>query len=165
MEKASLSKIKPIMEKLNTRRGRNFEDAYICTREIFKLVYQLEKRRVRRNKSPVFIVTLQVIGEGLTVEELDKIASRILDIFKKQLRPNDVVCRLDENNFVVLINNIDNKTIQGLMEKINYFFYSLSNINYRKSWIDIFNRTGLIWYYKIIEADRSRKNIKDYEVL
>lgn len=156
MKKIAVMEIKPIMEKLNSRRGSNIKDAYICDREIFELVYQLEKKRNKRSKSNAFVVSLKVIGEGLAVEEMDKTAIRILDVFKKRLRSNDIVCKLDKNNFVLLINNIIyEELIQRLTVRINYFFYSLSNINHRKSWIDIFNRTGLIWDYKPIQYHSS----------
>lgn len=151
MKKAAINKIKPVMKELNSRQVVS-KDAFICEIETFELVYNLEKRRLKRSDSPAFILSLKVIGEGLMEEELDKTTTRVIDTFERRLRPGDAVCKLDENNFVLLINNIDEKTIKRLIERINHFFYSLSNINNRETWVDIFKRIGFIWDYKTIQG-------------
>jgi len=148
MEKVVFKEIRPIIEKLNSSEIN--KDIFICDREIFKMVYKLEKKRKKRSKSSAYILNLKVIGEGLEEEELERISSRIIATFKDRLRSGDTVCKLDENNFVLLINNIEEKMLQLIIKRINYGFYSLKSLNYRSDWIDLFKRSGLVWDYKII---------------
>ncbi|MFW5790592.1 MAG: hypothetical protein ACOCWE_05030 [Bacillota bacterium] len=148
MNKVFINEIRPIMEKLNSSEIN--KEVFVCDKEIFRMVYQLEKKRKERNKSSAYILNLKVIGEGLAVEELDKISSRMLNIFEKRLRPGDAVCKLDKNNFVLLINNIEEKMLQMIIRRINCSFYNLRNLNNRIVWVDLFKRSGLIWDYKVI---------------
>lgn len=148
MEKVFRKEIRPIMEKLNSSQIN--KEVFFCDREIFKMVYKLEKKRKERSKSSSYILNLKVIGEGLDGVELERIASRMLKIFENKLRPGDAVCKLDKNNFVLLINNIEEKILQMIIKRINYSFYSLKSLNNRTVWIDLFKRSGLVWDYKII---------------
>lgn len=150
MEKAAMSKIKPVMENLNASYGK-IHDAYICDIETFEMVYKLEKKRAKRRGASASIISLKVIGEGLIDEDLNEISARLLKIFKDYLRPDDLVCRLDENNFVLLVNNIEDEELLKILNRLNYFFYSLSEGAKSSKCVEIFKRTGLVWDYNFIE--------------
>ena len=153
MEKATLKEIKPIMEKLNTRKDNN---VYISDIDTFKMAYNLEKKRAKRSRSSAYLLYLRVIGEGLSEDELKMISDRIISILNNKLRSGDVASKYEVNNFLILVNNTEEKKMKLLIERINYFFYNKSNLKQRSPWIEIFKKSGLVWDYKKIKSEMNR---------
>lgn len=153
MEKATLKEIKPIMEKLNTRKDNN---VYISDIDTFKMAYNLEKKRAKRSRSSAYLLYLRVIGEGLSEDELKMISDRIISILNNKLRSGDVASKYEGNNFLILVNNIGEKKMKLLIERINYFFYNKPNLKQQSHWIDIFKRSGLVWDYKKVKSEMNR---------
>ncbi len=148
-----MKEIKPIMEKLNTRKDNN---VYISDIDTFKMAYNLEKKRAKRSRSSAYLLYLRVIGEGLSEDELKMISDRIISILNNKLRSGDVASKYDDNNFLILVNNIREDKLKLLIERVNYFFYSMYNLNQQSVWIDIFKRSGLVWDYKKVKSEMNR---------
>ncbi len=148
-----MKEIKPIMEKLNTRKDNN---VYISDIDTFKMAYNLEKKRAKRSRSSAYLLYLRVIGEGLSEDELKMISDRIISILNNKLRSGDVASKYEGNNFLILVNNIREDKLKLLIERVNYFFYSMYNLNQQSVWIDIFKRSGLVWDYKKVKSEMNR---------
>ncbi len=148
-----MKEIKPIMEKLNTRKDNN---VYISDIDTFKMAYNLEKKRAKRSRPSAYLLYLRVIGEGLSEDELEMISDRIISILNNKLRSGDVASKYEGNNFLILVNNIREDKLKLLIERVNYFFYSMYNLNQQSVWIDIFNRSGLVWDYKKVKSEMNR---------
>ena len=155
MEKAALNEIRPIMEKLNAREDMD-NNVYICDIETFKLAYNLEKKRAKRSRKPAYLLYLKVIEEGLEEDDLEKISDRIIAILNNKLRSGDAASKYENNNFLIIVNNTEESKLKLLIERINYFFYNISNLKQQSTWIDIFKRTGLVWDYKKVKSEMNR---------
>jgi len=153
MEKAALKEIKPIMEKLNTR---EVSKVYVSDIDTFRVAYQLEKNRAKRSRAPAYLLYLKVIGESLGEHELEMISDRIISILNNKLESGDVASKYEDNNFLILVNNIREDKLKLLIERVNYFFYSMYNLNQQSVWIDIFKRSGLVWDYKKVKSEMNR---------
>ncbi len=100
--------------------------AFICEYEIFKDIYQLQRRMLERHNSTMFIGLITV---GNTYEQkfdplvLDSIMRRLLELTRTSLRRGDTLSRYSATQYVVLLPNVTHETGGMVMERIKRSFY------------------------------------------
>ena len=100
--------------------------AFICEYEIFKDIYQLQRRMLERHNSTMFIGLITV---GNTYEQkfdpliLDSIMRRLLELTRTSLRRGDTLSRYSATQYVVLLPNVTHETGGMVMERIKRAFY------------------------------------------
>lgn len=112
---------KQIMEQL-TNEERNIEaiqkdllkdesegGAYICNYEIFKNIYKVYTRAIKRTNEDICIMLATLINADGTIPEKDVIIKKMKvmeSVLSRQLRMGDVVSRYSGTQFVVMIPNL-----------------------------------------------------------
>lgn len=75
--------------------------AFVCEAELFPSILLLERRRLARNNAEASIVFLDVDAPE---EELEDLAAEIINkVANISMRTGDVICRLDETHFALLL--------------------------------------------------------------
>ncbi len=111
--------------------------AFVCDYSIFKDIYSLYMRNMKRQDTPMFlaIISLQYVGmKELNPIETDKAMKLLLDIIQQRLRSGDTIARYSLNQYVVLLPNIPThdiaKTILKRMQSAYYTTGENSKFNY-----------------------------------
>ncbi len=101
--------------------------AFVCEYEIFKEIYQLQRRMLERYNSTMFLglVTLSSTYEqNFDPLVLDSIMRRLLELTVHSLRRGDTVSRFSAAQLVLLLPNVTYETGTLVMERLKKSFYS-----------------------------------------
>ncbi len=123
-EKYSNENIKEIFEELN--REDEDEGALMCDYSIFKYIYRLYMRNIKRLETGVFIVLVNVstLGGDTSPIETDRAMRRLCEIMKADLRVGDALTRKNVKTFALLLPRIDEESsCKFVMERIKQAFY------------------------------------------
>lgn len=93
----------------------------MCNINTFSLIYELEKRRLNRNKITKFLVHIVMLDKKNIISS-PSTQEKIKDILKRRLRSGDVVCEWDINNYLILLMNINQKNVKKVVNRIENLF-------------------------------------------
>ena len=143
---ASIKKLEPRLKRENNadpstylesiRDRSEVEGAYVCGPEIFTLLYDLEKRRSRREVISRFVVHLRLAGKSRKGEnyssceksELAQLGDKLLKILQKDLRCGDIVCRWSGKHFIILLINLSENDVSKILERIKKSWKADNNL-------------------------------------
>ncbi len=100
--------------------------AFVCEYEIFREIYQLQRRLIERYNSTMFLALITVSN---TYEQrfdslvLDNIMKQLLDTARFNLRRGDTISRYSAMQYVVLLPSVTYETGKMVMERIKKAFY------------------------------------------
>ncbi|MDO4572905.1 MAG: BTAD domain-containing putative transcriptional regulator [Clostridia bacterium] len=119
---ADIEKVQSMLEEDEATSG-----AFVCEYEIFKEIYQLQRRMVERYNSTMFLALLTIgntFEQGFDPLVLDSIMKHLLDVTKKNLRRGDTVSRYSAMQYVVLLPAVTYETGKLVMERVKSAFYA-----------------------------------------
>ena len=102
------------------------EGAFVCEYEIFKEIYQLQRRIIQRYNSTMFLALITVSN---TYEQrfdnlvLDSIMKQLLETARTNLRKGDTLSRYSAMQYVVLLPSVTYESGKMVMERIKKAFY------------------------------------------
>ena len=100
-------------------------NSYVCNRDIFQHIYRLEKRRSGRRRYYSYLTQIKL--EERKDNNIKKASQGIEEILSERLRSGDVVCKWNNNHFVLILNNVDDNGVSKVMKRIRDHFFK--NIN------------------------------------
>jgi len=112
-EKEDKNYLNLIKEKLEER--DNVRGAFICTNDIFRMIYKLEKRRSERNNKPIFIAYIKFNNKDLIENNIYQIEG----ILQKELRKGDIITRWDEDQYLMLLLDLNNQYASKVIKRIS----------------------------------------------
>ncbi len=101
--------------------------AFVCEYEIFKDIYQLQRRMIERYNSTMFIALLTISNTYDVPFDplvLDSIMKKLLDITRLSLRRGDTISRYSSMQYVILLPSINYETGKMVMERVKRVFYN-----------------------------------------
>ncbi len=103
-------------------------NSYVCNKEIFKHIYKMEKQRSSRQKNYSYLSHIKL--EEKRKNNIKKASQGIEKILSTKLRSGDVVCKLNNNHFVLIVNNVDDNGINVAMKRVKkHFLKSINDSN------------------------------------
>lgn len=106
------------------------EGAFVCEYEIFKDIYQLQKRLIERNGGTFFIGLITInstSSDNINASELDNVMEKILQISKQSLRKGDTIARFSKLQYVILLPCVSYEGGKKVMERIKRNYYTKYN--------------------------------------
>lgn len=118
---ADIEKVQATIEEEDEMGG-----AFVCEYEIFKEIYQLQRRIIQRYNSTMFLALITVSN---TYEQrfdnlvLDNIMKQLLNVARTNLRRGDTISRYSAMQYVILLPSVTYETGKMVMERIKKAFY------------------------------------------
>ncbi len=95
--------------------------AYLCDRDTFSYIYNLEQRRSEREWNDSYFSRIKI--DDIQGINLEKASEMLENVLKENLRQGDLVCRWEDDHYMVILNDINKKNTNKVMERIyNNFF-------------------------------------------
>lgn len=118
---ADIEKVQGMLEEDDASQG-----AFVCEYEIFKEIYQLQRRMLERYNGTMFLALLTISN---TYEQrfdnlvLDNIMKQLLNVAQTNLRRGDTISRYSVMQYVVLLPSVTYETGRLVMDRIKKAFY------------------------------------------
>ena len=119
---ADIEKVQNMLEEDTDGHG-----AFVCEYEIFKEIYQLQRRMLERYNGTMFLALLTISN---TYEQrfdnlvLDNIMKQLLHVSQSNLRRGDTISRYSVMQYVVLLPSVTYETGRMVMDRIKKAFYN-----------------------------------------
>ncbi len=119
---ADIEKVQNMLEEDKDGHG-----AFVCEYEIFKEIYQLQRRMLERYNGTMFLALLTISN---TYEQrfdnlvLDNIMKQLLHVSQTNLRRGDTISRYSVMQYVVLLPSVNYETGRMVMDRIKKAFYN-----------------------------------------
>ena len=119
---ADIEKVQNMLEEDTDGHG-----AFVCEYEIFKEIYQLQRRMLERYNGTMFLALLTISN---TYEQrfdnlvLDNIMKQLLHVSQSNLRRGDTISRYSVMQYVVLLPSVTYETGRLVMDRIKKAFYN-----------------------------------------
>ena len=119
---ADIEKVQGMLEENDASMG-----AFVCEYEIFKEIYQLQRRMLERYNGTMFLALLTISN---TYEQrfdnlvLDNIMKQLLNVAQTNLRRGDTISRYSVMQYVVLLPSVTYETGRLVMDRIKKAFYA-----------------------------------------
>jgi hypothetical protein len=119
---ADIEKVQNMLEEDTDGHG-----AFVCEYEIFKEIYQLQRRMLERYNGTMFLALLTISN---TYEQrfdnlvLDNIMKQLLHVAQTNLRRGDTISRYSVMQYVVLLPSVTYETGRLVMDRIKKAFYN-----------------------------------------
>lgn len=119
---ADIEKVQNMLEEDTDGHG-----AFVCEYEIFKEIYQLQRRMLERYNGTMFLALLTISN---TYEQrfdnlvLDNIMKQLLLVSQTNLRRGDTISRYSVMQYVVLLPSVTYETGRLVMDRIKKAFYN-----------------------------------------
>ena len=119
---ADIEKVQNMLEEDTDGHG-----AFVCEYEIFKEIYQLQRRMLERYNGTMFLALLTISN---TYEQrfdnlvLDNIMKQLLHVSQTNLRRGDTISRYSVMQYVVLLPSVTYETGRLVMDRIKKAFYN-----------------------------------------
>ena len=107
-DKVELKNIKQELDKTDNL-------AYFCTYEVFKCIYDIERRRALRGDQEGFLIMLDIEGRN-NQEETMQLA---LNQLKFRLRKGDIITRASDSQYIILLTNLNDKQAIEVINRIS----------------------------------------------
>ncbi|MCH5287621.1 MAG: winged helix-turn-helix domain-containing protein [Christensenellaceae bacterium] len=130
-------------------------EAFVCDYDVFKEIYNIEIRNIRRMGSTVFLGMIMIgraDGQPLESMKQSNVMRGLINILRVNLRKGDVITQFSPTMVAVLLPMVNYKTGDSVMERMKSLFYrqypnSSLQFDYRISPVgddgdDFWNRTG-----------------------
>jgi DNA-binding SARP family transcriptional activator len=96
-----------------------FENAFFCSAEVFRSIYELERRRSERSgvKAVIGMITLDqphTASHGQQQQRMQAFQQHVL----RQLRKGDTVTRWNDSQFLVLLPGLDTETMDKVLNRV-----------------------------------------------
>jgi DNA-binding SARP family transcriptional activator len=99
------------------------QGGFICDVVVFRELYQLELRRVNRNENNIALGLLTLIKTGYE-QDVNTMMEHLQNILKNFLRGSDIVTRLNNSQFLVLLTDTDYiEAKEKILERIEQEFW------------------------------------------
>ena len=124
IERTSSADISDIRNDL--RESNDSDGAFVCEYAIFKDIYQLHMRNLKRLGTPMFLALVTVTSlDKQPVEPLvlDKAMKQLLETLKSSLRKGDTISRYSPSQFAVLLPTQNYENGRIAMERVKKSFY------------------------------------------
>lgn len=119
---ADIEKVQGMLEEDSESYG-----AFVCQYEIFKEIYQLQRRMLERYNGTMFLALLTVSNtsdQRFDNLVLDNIMKRLLNVAQTNLRRGDTISRYSVMQYVVLLPSVTYETGRIVMDRIKKAFYN-----------------------------------------
>ena len=119
---ADIEKVQNMLEEDKDGHG-----AFVCEYEIFKEIYQLQRRMLERYNGTMFLALLTISN---TYEQrfdnlvLDNIMKQLLLVSQTNLRRGDTISRYSVMQYVILLPSVTYETGRLVMDRIKKAFYN-----------------------------------------
>ena len=119
---ADIEKVQNMLEEDTDGHG-----AFVCEYEIFKEIYQLQRRMLERYNGTMFLALLTISN---TYEQrfdnlvLDNIMKQLLHVSQTNLRRGDTISRYSVMQYVILLPSVTYETGRLVMDRIKKAFYN-----------------------------------------
>jgi DNA-binding SARP family transcriptional activator len=127
-EKSSEAEIEEICKEL--RKGTPDPGAFVCEYAIFKDVYHLQMRNLKRAGTAMFLALVDVRrmdNRQMEALEIKQVMARTLDVMRESLRQGDTISRYSPLQYVVLLPSVTSAvTGRTVIERVKRLFYSNS---------------------------------------
>ncbi len=100
--------------------------AFVCEYAVFKEIYHLQMRNLKRLGSTIFLCVIMVGDPNEPITDSisqDNIMNGLLEILKKNLRKGDTITRFSPMIFALLLPAVNYSTGKTAMERIKRLFY------------------------------------------
>ena len=125
-EKDTAADIEEICRELTTGGGNG--GAFICEYAIFKDIYHLQMRNLKRLGTVMYLVLVSVHrmdNRQIEALEMTQVMDRLLEALKESLRRGDTVARYSPLQYVVLLPSITHNHMgRAVIERVKSLFYS-----------------------------------------
>lgn len=118
---ADIEKVQNMLEEEDAGTG-----AFVCEYEIFREIYQLQRRMIERYNSTMFLALLTISN---TYEQrfdslvLDNIMKQLQNITQHNLRRGDTMSRYSAMQYVILLPSVTYETGKMVMDRVKKAFY------------------------------------------
>ena len=119
---ADIEKVQNMLEEDKDGHG-----AFVCEYEIFKEIYQLQRRMLERYNGTMFLALLTISN---TYEQrfdnlvLDNIMKQLLHVSQSNLRRGDTISRYSVMQYVILLPSVTYETGRLVLDRIKKAFYN-----------------------------------------
>ena len=119
---ADIEKVQNMLEEDKDGHG-----AFVCEYEIFKEIYQLQRRMLERYNGTMFLALLTISN---TYEQrfdnlvLDNIMKQLLHVSQTNLRRGDTISRYSVMQYVILLPSVTYETGRLVLDRIKKAFYN-----------------------------------------
>lgn len=143
-ERTSEADIKEILDELRVDTEPQQDGAFVCEYAIFKDIYHLHMRNLKRLGTSMFIVLVtlnQIDSQPMDAFLLDKYMKELLSTLQLCLRKGDTISRHSPTQYALLLPSINFDTGRQVMERVKKTFYKKCPstkfmMNYRMSPIE-----------------------------
>lgn len=107
--------------------SENQPGAFVCEYAVFKEIFNLQIRNLRRLQTTMFLAVIMVSdikGEALDSMRQAGIMNGLMEILKTNLRKGDAITHYSPTMLALLLPTADYKTAGMVMERIKKIFYS-----------------------------------------
>ena len=103
--------------------------AFFCDKETFKVIYRIEKRRLKRSSVPVYLFHIKFLEDNIDFKKRNKINKKFKKMLEKNIRLSDVICQWHDNYFILILYNVEENNLGIIKERIlnNYKKLDLNN--------------------------------------
>ena len=118
---ADIEKVQSMLEEEDDGHG-----AFVCEYEIFREIYQLQRRMIERYNSTMFLALLTInntYDQRFDNLVLDNIMKQLLHIVQANLRRGDTVSRYSAMQYVILLPSVTYETGRLVMDRVKKAFY------------------------------------------
>lgn len=108
-----------IQEQLKSRESA--AGAFVCDPELFHYFYQLERSRRERSGQGACLALLALTGPALRMPPRERVRSAmdtLLRILRGSLRKGDIVCRMQEAQCLIILQNVDQDLSSKILSRI-----------------------------------------------
>ena len=102
------------------------KEAFVCDYEVFKQIYNIEVRNIKRLDSTIFLGVIMISrkgGEAIDSMKQSSIIRGLVDILRSNLRKGDVVTQFSPTIVAVLLPMVNFKTGNSVLERVKSLFY------------------------------------------
>ncbi|MFW6269345.1 MAG: BTAD domain-containing putative transcriptional regulator [Bacillota bacterium] len=133
----NMRKDNPASAMKNMKLREKEKGAFVCNPETFTMIYDLEKRRSRRDHPSGLILHLKMSAKSELLSDTEEAENKMKQVLKSYLRCGDVVCHWSQKHFILLLVNIKIEEVDTVFERIqqrfkeNYIDYDKIEIEHR----------------------------------
>lgn len=102
------------------------KEAFVCDYDVFKEIYNIEVRNIRRLGSTIFLGTIMIgrsDGQALDSMKQGNVMRGLLNILRVNLRKGDIITQFSPTIVAVLLPMVNYKTGDSVMERMKHLFY------------------------------------------
>ncbi|MFP4020974.1 MAG: hypothetical protein ACLFUK_05150 [Halanaerobium sp.] len=90
--------------------------SFICDKNTFNYIYRLEKYRCQRKWHRSYLSRIKI--KGIDRKKLQGESNRLLSLLAEKLRAGDVVCRWNDDQYLIILYDINNINTEKVMKRI-----------------------------------------------